>query len=84
MDTRHKNKQWRLLDLGTPNSDGSRGYENATIHMAILMDIRDELQELNRLLNCANFLAIPTVLRGIEKNTRKKIKLKLSKKKAAC
>jgi len=35
------------------------------------MDIRDELKQLNRLLRCPNFLAIPYTLNKIERNTRK-------------
>lgn len=44
-DTRQKNKIWRCSD-----SDGSVNYDQAKI--ATLMDIRDELQSLNRLLQC--------------------------------
>ena len=37
--------------------------------LAVLMDIRDELQVLNLLLGCANFLRIPSVLESIRRNT---------------
>lgn len=40
--------------------------------LAVLMDIRDELQKLNRVFNCGNFLSLPHVVQGIEKNTRKR------------
>lgn len=39
--------------------------------IAVLMDIRDELQKLNALLGCHNFVSIPTVLRSIRRNTSK-------------
>lgn len=41
---RHKNKQWSLPEGQV------KTWEQAGI--ALLMDIRDELQQLNRLLNC--------------------------------
>jgi hypothetical protein len=44
--------------------------------IATLYDIRDELQELNKLLHCGNFTAIPFKLDKIEKNTRKKPRVK--------
>lgn len=47
-------------------------------HVAIevLMDIRQErqeLQKLNHLLHCSNFLAIPRRLQAIDKNTRHRV-----------
>ena len=33
--------------------------------LAVLMDIRDELQKLNALLGCRNFVAVPGILRDI-------------------
>jgi hypothetical protein len=46
------------------------------VPIAVLMDIRDELKSLNRLLNCPNFTGIPTTLRSIRRAipARKKIK----------
>ena len=69
---RRKNTEWSLPDLG----------ETVTVdqaQLAVLMDIRDELQRLNALFNCSNFLAIPHTLRAIEKNTRPKRKRSRSK-----
>lgn len=63
-DTRHKNGNWRLPTSG----NGSPETWDA-VKIAVLMDIRDELQALNRLLACPNFTAIPTVLRTIRRNT---------------
>lgn len=42
------------------------------VQVAVLMDLRDELQKLNRLLACPNFVAIPQILRDIKKNTTKR------------
>jgi hypothetical protein len=42
------------------------------VGIAVLMDIRDELQTLNRLLACPNFLGIPHTLTRIARNTTKK------------
>jgi hypothetical protein len=65
-DERSKNIHWRIVR----NSDG---YVDTwdQVHAAILMDIRDELQELNHLLRCPNFIAIPRKLDAIRKNTAK-------------
>jgi len=71
-DTRHKDCLWRLMDNGEPKADGSRSYQNTTIQLALLMDIRDELKRLNSLLHCTNFLGIPNQLRRIRLNTNKK------------
>lgn len=42
------------------------------VSVAVLMDIRHELQRLNNVFQCANFLAIPAKLDRIDTNTRKK------------
>lgn len=70
-DTRHKNVGWNLPERTST-------YDQA--QLAVLMDIRDELQELNALFRCHNFLQIPAVLRDIRRNTcRKKKKVPASK-----
>lgn len=46
-DRRHKNATWRL-----PPADASGKVSDATVTNAVLLDIRDELQTLNRLLGC--------------------------------
>lgn len=60
---RYANTQWNL-----PNESP---VSYTVVQTALLMDIRDELQKLNRLLHCARFLAIPTHLDAIAVNTRK-------------
>jgi hypothetical protein len=47
--TRHKNVNWGL-------PDNRVGYVQAQI--ALLMDIRDELQQLNRTFGCVSFLSM--------------------------
>ena len=41
------------------------------VDTALLMDIRDQLQKLNAVFECPNFLMVPTYLKTIEKNSRK-------------
>jgi hypothetical protein len=62
-DTRQKNTNW----LVTETAYGGYGYEAA--HTALLMDIRDELQQLNRVFACYNFQRIPALLQRISANT---------------
>lgn len=61
---RHKNTSWDCTTNGIVT--------NADARLAVLMDIRDELQTLNGLLTCPNFIAIPHKLDAIRKNTTKK------------
>lgn len=69
-DTRKKNVNWTVA---TPNGDVP-SWERASI--AVLMDIRDEMQSLNMemrrlnaLLHCPNFIEIPRILRRVRSNT---------------
>lgn len=64
---RHKNAQWNLPE---PKLET---WEQAGI--ALLMDLRDELQSMNQklsVLQCHNFLRIPQKLDAIRRNTTKK------------
>ena len=61
---RLKNSQWDI-------PDDQSGYVWGGAQLAVLMDIRDELQTLNRLLGCQRFLDIPYLLRDIKRNTTK-------------
>ena len=69
IDTRQKNLNWSVTI-----PDGSRMIEKAYdgVFVALLMDIRDELQTLNRLLSCPNFLGMPAALRKVARNTTPK------------
>lgn len=71
-DRRKKDIEWDVAE-----KDGSvPTWERA--QLAVLMDIRDELQRLNRLLHCQNFVAIPRKLDAIARKlpTRRKRKAK--------
>jgi hypothetical protein len=69
-DRRRKNAIWFVTDeqgkVYWPPTSGRCG---ATL--ALLMDIRDELQRLNEVLHCSNFLAVPRKLDRIARNTAK-------------
>ena len=70
-ETRHKDSRWIVSD----SQDSSNVSSWDQIQCAILMDIRDELQRLNRLLHCGNFQAIPRHLSRIQLNTNRKKKV---------
>ncbi len=57
---------WKL----TPHPNGN--YSHSDAELAVMMDIRDELKSLNRLLQCPNFLDIPKRLRKIDRNTARR------------
>jgi len=64
-DTRHKNVNWNL---------GPSPIDWRHVDRAILMDIRDELQQANRYLStlhCSNFQRIPKYLRAIASRKRR-------------
>lgn len=64
-DLRKKNMIWVIkenLNGSTPGMDAQ---------LAVLMDIRDELQALNRIVGYCDFLQIPRTLKRISENTRK-------------
>jgi hypothetical protein len=65
VDRRRANVGWEVA-----GPDGSMPtWERVSI--AVLMDIRDELQKLNGLLHCPNFTGIPATLRRISYNTHR-------------
>lgn len=68
VDRRKRNIDWLVADeqgnLYSGMKDG--------VMIAVLVDIRDELQRLNALLACPNFQAIPSRLSAIERNTTKR------------
>lgn len=67
VDRRRKGENWNPA-----REDGSITWDR--VDTALLMDIRDELQTLNRLLACRNFVGIPASLRAIQRNTKKEPK----------
>jgi hypothetical protein len=64
-DTRRKNANWVIGD------GKSRTVSSEDAALSVLMDVRDELQTLNRLLHCPNFLGVPAVLRNVAMNTKR-------------
>lgn len=70
-DIRRKNFAWNVREKGqTANTtDMNR-------QLAVLMDIRDELQKLNSLLHCHNFTSLPQVLRRMDRRLAKDRPLK--------
>lgn len=76
-DRRKKNSNWYVAnEEGRAYTEGMAGQT-----VAVLMDIRDELQDLNRLLSCPNFISIPALLRAIQRNTRRPKRQKAAPKK---
>ncbi len=62
-----ENSNWEIKKGAMLNSA-------ANVHeasLAVLMDIRRELQRLNVVFSCTNFIQIPSVLKDIRKNTNK-------------
>jgi len=57
---RLKNQQW---SIATDSKGDITVIESAIL--AVLMDLRDEMQALNRLLHCPNFVDIPHKLERI-------------------
>ena len=70
IDSRSKNVNWTIdiLSNGKVRAPDAR--------LAVLMDIRDELETLVGLFNCHNCKDIPNILRGIRRKlpTKKKRK----------
>lgn len=58
-----RNVDWEL----TGNAFWVASIDVATL--AVLMDIRQELRDLNRRLGCDNFTAMPRVLKQVRANT---------------
>lgn len=79
IDRRQKNMEWAVRD------EEGNYYKNG-VQLAVMMDIRDELQRLNALLHCYNATSMPATLREIRtavnkiaRNTTKKKKPKPAK-----
>lgn len=65
-----RNVNWHVWQ----EDDGK--YGNDAVMRAIMLDIREELKRLNRVLNCPNFIEVPAILRAIKQNTKKRRKPK--------
>lgn len=71
---RHKDANWTF-----PTTEDGSLEDWKYVPMALLMDIRDELKQLNRVFACHNFVSIPHKLDQLVKNTKKRRKKKTTK-----
>jgi hypothetical protein len=72
------NRLSRNVDWAVTEVDGrTPTWERAGI--AVLMDIREELQCLTRLFACEHFLTMPQTLRQIARNTRQPKRRRVTK-----
>ena len=67
---------WNVETTITVQDDGRHTASPEIITMCMLATIRDELRRLNAVLQCPNFIAVPSKLDQIAKNTRKRRKPK--------
>jgi hypothetical protein len=72
-DTRKKNRNWYVAPPSGPDEIYTEMRDGVTV--AILMDIRDELQKLNNLLHCGNFTGIPQTLKRMDRRLAQRTKL---------
>ena len=59
-----------LLPVDEPAGTAS----TETLQLAMFCEIRDQLRALNRVLQCPNFIAVPSKLDAIARNTKKRRK----------
>lgn len=77
MDTRKKNADWKI------NIDFNGKVTVPDAQLAVLMDIRSELQSLNRVFACRNFQEMPDILRDIKRKTRARFDLETRQRKSS-
>lgn len=77
MDKRHKNSNW---DIGV-NSNNRVSFDGA--QLAVLMDIRDELQEVNRRLSCYRIPKALDAAIELGADARRRKRLAAARRKAA-
>lgn len=68
---RRKDVNWNIPE-GTPSVDQAI--------LAVVMDLRDELQKLNKLLHCWRFIEIPSTLKRIDARMAKNMPIRKSAK----
>lgn len=66
VDKRRSGVEWQIYGEAGWNGCWTLG-SYAAMQLAVLMDLRDELQRLNSLLHCANFTNMPRDLRAIKR-----------------
>lgn len=64
-------RQFKDVNWNVPTMKDGRIQDWDAVRLSVLMDIRDELRQLNRLLGCQNFIEMPAMLRAIKRNTAK-------------
>jgi hypothetical protein len=79
-DRRRKNGAWFVADEDGRIYNSTRMDPHFAI-LATLLDVRDELQTLNQVFRCPNFLQVPGLLRVIAANTTKPLKKRRRRKK---
>ena len=78
----HRDKS-RDQDWGVQLTEAGGALSVEGAQLAVLMDIRDELRRMRRVLECKNFQAMPNLLRLIERHVRRKPKLRVVKRRRA-
>lgn len=63
VEKRFANRNWVVAD----DTGDIYNVTREGVVLAVLMDIRDELQRLNALLHCTNFRQIPRTLSNIDR-----------------
>lgn len=72
-----KNGVYVATTAFTPNGEGGYSGDIYHWHYAVSLAILEELQKLNALLHCRNAVDIPSILRRIDKNTKKRPRKKV-------
>lgn len=75
MDTRQKSRNWTVTNGGSVSYDGAQ--------LAVLMDIRDELQGIRSLMNCYRVPRALDALYELGVDARRRKRLAAAKRKAA-
>lgn len=73
IDTRKKDANWLI------NAPEGGLWSLDQARLAVLMDIRDELKQLNLAFSCRNFLSLPSAVEAIRQNTQKPAKKRVKK-----
>lgn len=66
---RTRNIDWNVNLTKGSMRGGEWGVSQEAAHLCVLMDIRDELQKLNRVFDCPSTREIPKILKTIRANT---------------
>lgn len=76
MGVRYANKNW-VCNTGMTSASGAiSDVSHEDVRLSVLLDIRDRMDRVLRVIECQNALDMPGILRRIEKNTTKKRRAK--------